>query len=368
MEDNRVRTIKADGTLATVAGTAAAGYGGDNGPATSALLNYPVGIAFDASNNLYIADYLNYRIRKVTNGAITTVAGTGTEGAPTAGPAAASAFGTPTGITVDSSGNLLVVDSAYFLVCKISGGNLSLLAGSGTFSYSDGPALGTYLYGPVGITADSTGNIFVAEKTSHRVRKIAGSTTSTVAGRLHFAGDGGAAISAVLNLPVDVALDPQGIAAVIDSGNFRVRRVAANGTINTIAGNGIPVLPANGAQATASSLPLMSAATYDAQGNLYLAVPDPASYGSRILRVDTAGVITRFAGSGTYASSGNGGLATAASFQSISGLAADPSGNLYVADSVAHVVRRITPAGVVNAFAGTGTAGFSGDSRPPPPL
>ena len=297
VEDHRVRMIKADGTLATVAGSAAAGYGGDNGPAASALLNYPVGIAFDASNNLYIADYLNYRIRKVTNGTITTVAGTGTQGVPTAGSATSSAFGTPTGITVDSAGNLLVVDSAYFVVCKISGASLSLLAGSGTFSYSDGPALGTYLYGPVGITADSAGNIFVAEKTSHRVRKISGSTTSTVAGRLHFAGDGGPAISAVLNLPVDVALDPQGLAAVIDSENFRVRRVAANGAIDTIVGNGIPALPANAAQANGSSLPKMSAATYDSLGNLYLAVTDPSLFGSRILCVDTAGAITRFAGS-----------------------------------------------------------------------
>src|ERR1019366_6079735 len=103
---------------------------------------------------------------------------------------------------------------------------------------------------------------------------------------------------------------------------------------------------------------------YDAQGNLSLAVPDPASYGSRILRVDPSGVITRFAGNGTYASSGNGGLATAASFQYITGMAADLSGNLYVADSVAHVVRRITAAGVVNPFAGTGAAGFSGENGP----
>ena len=364
VEDHRVRMIKADGTLATVAGTAAAGYGGDNGPATSALLNYPVGIAFDASNNLYVADYLNYRIRKVTNGTITTVAGTGSLGVPAAGSATASALGTPTGITVDSAGNLLVVDSAYFLVCKISGASLSLLAGSGTFSYADGPALGTYLYGPVGITADSAGTIYIAEKTSHRVRKIAGSTTSTVAGRLHFAGDGGAAISAVLNLPVDVALDPQGIAAVIDSENFRVRRVAANGTINTIVGNGIPALPANGAQAAGSSVPKMSAATYDSQGNLYLATTDPSLFGSRILRIDAAGAITRFAGNGTYANSGNGGLATAASFQYITGLAADLSGNLYVGDSLAHVVRRISSAGIINAFAGTGAAGYSGDNGP----
>jgi hypothetical protein len=87
-------------------------------------------------------------------------------------------------------------------------------------------------------------------------------------------------------------------------------------------------------------------------------------FGSRILRIDAAGAITRFAGNGTYANSGNGGLATAASFQYITGLAADLSGNLYVGDSLAHVVRRITPAGIVNAFAGTGAAGFSGDNGP----
>ena len=364
VEDSRVRRIKADGTLETVAGTTTAGYGGDNGPAVSALLNFPVGIVLDASNNLYIADFLNYRIRKVTGGTITTIAGNGTLGVPTAGSATASALGTPTGLALDSAGNLLVVDSAYFLVGKISGGNLSLLAGSGTFSYADGPALGTYLYGPVGITADSSGNLYIAEKTSHRVRKIAGSTTSTFAGRLHFAGDGGPATSAILDLPVDVALDPQGIPAIIDSENFRVRRVAANGVINTILGNGLPALPVNGAQAAGSSVPKMSAATYDSKGNLYLATTDPSLFGSRILRIDTAGVITRFAGNGTYASSGNGGLATAASFQYITGLAADLAGNLYVADSLAHVVRRITPAGVVNAFAGTGAAGFSGDTGP----
>jgi sugar lactone lactonase YvrE len=363
-EDSRVRRIKADGTLETVAGTATAGFDGDNKPATSARLNYPVGIVLDASNNLYIADYLNYRIRKVAGGTITTIAGNGTLGVPAAGSAAASALGTPTGLTLDSAGNLLAVDSAYFLVLKISGGNLSLLAGSGTFSYSDGPALGTYLYGPVGITADSSGNLYVAEKTSHRVRKIAGSTTSTIAGRLHFAGDGGPATSAILNQPIDVALDPQGIAAIVDSENFRVRRVAANGVINTIAGTGLPALPVNGAQAAGSSVPKMSAATYDSQGNLYLATTDPSLFGSRILRIDAAGAITRFAGNGTYASSGNGGLATAASFQYITGLAADLTGNLYVGDSLAHVVRRISPAGIVTAFAGTGAAGFSGDSGP----
>jgi uncharacterized protein (TIGR03437 family) len=364
VEDNRVRRIKADGTLETVAGSAAAGYGGDNMPATSTLLNYPIGIVLDASNNLYIADYLNYRIRKVTGGIITTVAGNGTLGVPTAGAATGSPLGTPTGIAFDSTGNLLVVDSAYFLVAKISGGNLSLLAGSGYFSYSDGPALGTYLYGPVGITADSSGNLYVAEKGSHRVRKIAGSATSTFAGRLHFAGDGGPATSAVLNLPLDVALDPQGIPAVIDSENFRVRRVAANGVITTILGNGIPSLPVNGAQAASSSVPKISAATYDSQGNLYLATTDPSLYGSRILRVNPAGVITQFAGNGAYASSGNGGLATAASFQYITGLASDLSGNLYVADSLAQVVRRISSAGIVTAFAGTGAAGFSGDQGP----
>ncbi|MEP6963253.1 MAG: hypothetical protein ABI995_14325, partial [Acidobacteriota bacterium] len=363
-EDHRIRRITADGKLETVAGSSVAGF--QEGAAATAKFTYPFGLTFDPSGALYIADYGNNRIRKLASGTVSTIAGTGVVGFTLGGTGTASMIGAPLGLTLDSSGNLYFVDATYFFIYKLTAANnLTLFAGSGDFAYTDGAALGTYLFGAVNVAVDAAGALYVAEKTTHRVRKIANGNTTTFAGRLHFAGDGGPAASALLNVPLDTTLGSQGSVLILDSQNFRIRRVGSNATISTLAGNGVPTLPAEGAQAASASLPLaISAVAADKPGNVYVAVTDPSQYGAKILRISTAGIVTTFAGTGAASSSGDGGLATVASFRYISGMALDDAGALYLADSLDGRVRKIGANGIASSFAGTGTAGFSGDSGP----
>jgi sugar lactone lactonase YvrE len=362
VEGNRVREVTvADGIIHTVAGTqgAAGGFGGDNGRATSALLNSPGGIAVDSANNIYIADQSNSRVRKVasSNGNISTIAGNGQVGLPVNGAALSSPLGLPYGLTVDSSGNVYVTDIRFTVVFKIaSSGSLTLMAGSQTFSYSDGPAISSYLNEPVGVTVDGSGNLFLAEKNGNRVREVTNGNLRTVAGMLHYAGDGGPATSALLNVPLDVALDGQGDVFIADYSNYRIRKVTPDGNISTFAGSGIPAYPPEAAPAISAGLPPVYAMAADANGNLYLAA------GLKVLKITTAGVVSTLAGAGSPGDTGDGGAAAKATFLLVTGVAVDASANVYVADAVANRVRKVSAAdGTIAPFAGTGKPGSSGD-------
>jgi sugar lactone lactonase YvrE len=153
------------GVLTLVAGNGTTGFSGDNGPATSAQLNFPAGVAVDSAGNLYIADSYNNRVRKVSNGVITTVAGNGTFGfSGDNGPATSAQFGFPYGLAVDSAGNLYIADSGN-RIRKVSNGVITTVAGNGTtgFSGDNGPATSAQLSGPRGVSVDSAGNLYIAD-------------------------------------------------------------------------------------------------------------------------------------------------------------------------------------------------------------
>ena len=360
-DNNRIRKVTG-GTIATVAGNGNAYFSGDGGPATSASLRYPEGIAVDSAGNLYIADTNDGRIRLVTGGTITTVAGSGGccfsgDG----GPAAGASLYDPEGVAIDSAGNLYIADTINDRVRKVSGGTIATIAGNGVYRYSGdrGPAVNAALNQPYGVTPDSAGNLYIADDQNNRIRKVSGGTITTVAGigTMGFSGDGGPATSALLYIPHGVAADSAGNLYIADTGNLRVRKVSG-GTITTVAGNGTVSFSGDGGPATSASINEPWAVAVDSAGNLYI-----ADYANNRIRKVSGGTITTVAGSGVVGFSGDGGPATNASLGYPEGVAVDSAGNLYISDSGNNRIRKVS-GGTITTVAGNGAPIFSGDGGP----
>ncbi len=294
-------------TIATVAGTGTYGYSGDNGSATSAQIDAAYGVAADAQGNIFFADTRNHRVRKIAGGTITTVAGNGQAGfAGDGATATAAQLNFPRGVAVDTQGNLYIADTGNSRVRMVTaGGVISTMAGTGT------PG---------------------------------------------FAGDGAAAKSAQLSYPAAVAVDSAGNLFIADTWNFRVREVTLDGKIQTVAGNGSYGTFGDGGAANAASLGAIESVAVDSQGSLYLS----DTYGHVVRKVVPGGSISTVAG-GRFGPAADGGAATSAALKFPKGVAVDPAGNLFVADSLNQRVRIISATGVINTAAGSGTAGYSGD-------
>jgi len=349
--------------ISTVAGDGSAAYSGDGGLATSASLNYPNGVAVDSAGNIYIADSTNHRIRKVDklSGTITTTAGNGTPGySGNGGPATSASLNYPYGVAVDSTGNIYIVDlgnSRIRRVDKLSG-NITTVAGNGTPGYSGdgGPATSASLFNPYGVAVDALGNIYVADFTNNRVRKVdklSGNIT-TVAGNgtAAYSGDDGLAASAGLAGPRDVAVDSTGNIYIADSSSHRIRRVDTNGVISTVAGNGTPIFSGDGGFAISASLYFPYGVVLDSLGNIYIA----ESGSQRIRKVDTNGVITTIAGNGTPGYSGDTGTATSAMLNNPRGIAVDSTGNIYIADTTNSRIRKVEAGVSVSTYTVTYTS------------
>ena len=336
-DGDRIRKVSG-GIINTVAGSG--GFYGDGALATNALLSSPSGVALDRSGNLYIADAAFQRIRKVSGGTITTVAGNGDIGySGDGGPAIDAALNYPSHLIVDGAGNLVISDTRNCRIRKVAAGTISTVAGNGTcgFSGDGGPATAASLSYPMGIALDTAGNLYIADALNDRIRKVSGGTITTVAGngRETFSGDGGPAPSASLIAPGGVALDSGGDIYIADSGNSRIRKVS-QGQITTIAGvgnpSGVPVLgdggPATGAYIAPSNVAL------DTTGNIYV-----AEY-ARVRKI-TNGIITTIAGTGNFGFSGDGGPATAAQLYNVQDLTLDAAGDLFLADSLNNRIREV---------------------------
>jgi sugar lactone lactonase YvrE len=362
---NRVYKVATNGTITTVAGNGTNGFSGDGGLATGAQISYATGITVDSSFNLYIADSGNYRIRKVSGGVITTVVGTGTYGfSGDGGLATGAQISYVTGIAVDSSFNLYIADQGNNRIRKVVGGVITTVAGTvagnGNCASSGdgGPATSAQICGPSGVAVDSSFNLYIAEQFNCRIRMVSVGVITTVAGNGNcgYTGDGGPATSAQISNPSGVAVDSAFNLYIADQGN-RIRKVSG-GVITTVAGNGNCASTGDGGPATSAQICGPSGVAVDGTGNLYI-----ADRGNNRTRKVAAGVINTIAGNGLYSYSGDGGLAINAQLGSISALATDNSGNLFISDSGNNRVRVVSSGGTISTFAGGGTQGL-GDGGP----
>jgi Bacterial Ig-like domain (group 3)/NHL repeat len=335
-----ILTVTPGRTVATTAGTGAAGYAGDTGSATVATLADPAGVAYDAAGNLYLADASNDVIREIsTAGIITTLAGTGMQGYSGDGAAATSAqLDTPTGVAVDSSGNVFIADSHNHRIREISGGIIITFAGTGTpgFSGDSAAATAAELSLPSGVSVDSRGNVYIADTNNHRIREITNGTITTIAGDGEelYAGDNAPAKAAALDSPTSVAVDAIGNVYIADRLNQRIREVS-NGIITTLAGTSNAGFSGDGASATNAVLAKPSGVSVDAAGNVYIADTD----NQRIREVGGGGTIATMEGSGSQGYSGDAGLSTAAILNSPRSVVADAYGNLSIGDKLNQRIR-----------------------------
>jgi sugar lactone lactonase YvrE len=365
--NNRIRKISASGIITTVAGTGTAGSSGDGGQATSAQLFFPYGAAVDSAGNLFIADSDNHRIRKVSSsGIITTVAGTGSSGfSGNGGQATSAQLYYPDWIAVDSAGNLYIADSYNSCIRKVSAsGIITTVAGTGAsegYSGDGGQASAAQLYKPEGVALDSAGNLFIADSGNACIRKVSSGIITTVAGTgvsAGYSGDGGQAASAQLNYPYGVTVDSAGNLFIVDTWNNRVRKVSTSGIITTVAGNGSLGYGGDGGPASSAQLNSSYGVAVDSAGNLFIA----DTYNERIRKVSSSGIITTVAGDGSWGYSGDGGQATSAQLDNPYGVAVDSAGNLFIADTYNHRVRKVSTSGIITTVAGAGSSGYSGDS------
>jgi sugar lactone lactonase YvrE len=359
----RVRKVSKAGIITTIAGNGNAGFAGDGGAATAALLNSLTTLASDKAGNIYLSD--NYRVRKIsTSGIITTVAGNGTSTYPGDGVIATSAgIGTVSGIVADGSGNIYISCPGLSRILKVNNtGIISTVVGTGTSGYSGDGAAATSatIHTPRGIVLDGFGNIFFNDASNYRIRKVNTSgiiTTIAGTGTQGSTGDNGAATIATLYNPFSLAIDGVGNLYMDDYLSNQVRKINTSGTITTIAGVSINGFTGDGGLATSAELDSPYGLAADNGGNLYIA----DSYNSRIRQVNTAGIITTIAGDGYVDYSGDGGLATKAEIEEPTGVCTDGAGNIYIGDDDNNRVRMVNPSGTITTFAGTGITGFSGD-------
>jgi len=341
-------------TIDNAAGNGAAGFAGDSGKAQDAQINFPLGLAIDKSGNVYIADQFNHRIRRIApDGTITTVAGSGTQGsAGDDGPATSAQLNYPSGIAIDGSGALYITDTMNHVIRKVAvGGNITRIAGQrGLPGFVEKDAKGEFidakdaqLNAPTGIAMDSAGNIYFCDTRNHRVRKIgADGKIRTIAGtgEKGETGDGGSALEAKLNSPTGVAVDAAGNVYIADQMNHRIRKVDTSGIISTVAGTGLPGYSGNGGLATKAQLFYPCCIALDAQGNLFIA--DRTN--NRVRRVDAAaGTISLAAGTGRFGDDFDGRPADQARLRFPMGLAADPQGRIYFSDNANSRVKLLTP-------------------------
>jgi uncharacterized protein (TIGR03437 family) len=362
-EDGRVRKITiSTGDISTVVGNGNLGFSGDGGAATSAMMHLDTGLAIDSSGNLYIADSLNNRVRKVTGTTIATIIGNGVLSySGDGGPATAAQLSAPEAVAVDASGNVYIADTANNVVRQISAkGVMNTIAGNGTagFGGDGGAATAAQLSSPQGLAVDASGDVFVSDTANARVRKISGGTITTVAGSgtQGYAGDGATATSAQLNTPVGLAVDKSGNLYITDVDDSVVRKVSSGGIITTVAGNGSQGYAGDTGPAASAMLNGPEGVAVDASGNLYIS----DTLNGVIRKVNASGTISTIAGNGVDGYSGDGGPATSAEFGSPVGIVVDAAGNLYIADSGARI-RKVFASGIVETIAGSGVRGYSGD-------
>jgi trimeric autotransporter adhesin len=381
-------------TVSTFAGVGYENYIGDGNLASKAGLDLPTALAIDSKGNIYIADPGGSRIRKVaaTTGKIVTVVGSGTKCEPSTatcgdgGKASAASINLPNAVTVDSSGTIYFADSADHRIravntgtkaitiagVVIQSGNIATIAGTGNICSSPTSACGdgaaatsASLNFPEGVAVDGSGNIYIADTRDNRIREIPSGSSSIIAfagsgiacvSSLSSCGNGGALLSAQFHLPMGLFIDPTNNLYIADSLDEEVRLInLTSSALSTVAGNGTQGFIGDGGTATSAELNLPGSVFLDVAGNLLI-----ADTGNQRVRIVTANNIATLAGGGT---GGDGGPATSATFANPYNVAEDAAGNLYIADTANNRIRMVNAkTGIVSTVAGTGSAGYTGDT------
>jgi hypothetical protein len=338
------------------------GNTGDGGPAIAAKLNNPTGVATFGFANVYIADQENHVVRAVNYlGVIRTFAGRKDTAAGNSGDgrrADSAQLNTPAGVAVDVAGNVYISDYSSNVVRMVNtSGIITTIAGTGVAGYSGDGLMATNAKWnhPYGLAVDLSGNVYIADAGNNVVRKVAtDGSIATVAGNGFgaglglgegaYTGDGGAAADASLNFPEGVAVDIEGNLFIADAKNNVVRKVGTNDTITTIAGTGVGGYYGDGGAATVARLNHAAGVAVDASGNLYIA--DQNNYTVR--KVSATGIITSFAGNGAAGYNGDGGRASVAQLNSPKSVAIDGLGQVYIADYGNNVIRKVSNATAVD--------------------
>jgi uncharacterized protein (TIGR03437 family) len=410
-EGHRVRKVTVDGKISTAVGTGQSGYRGDGSAATGAQLSYPAGLALDRSGALYIADSGNGRIRKIyASGVIGTVLG----------GSSATALSSPIAVAVDSAGTIYTADSSFVVRAFTLAGKWADFAGTGAPGFSgdgglavkaaltavhellaspystsiylgdgarvrsvdmagvirtcagdgyvhsvgDGlPATLANLNQPSAVALDASGNLFIADTGTQRVRQVVPKgviVTAAGTGTAALGAEGALAANSSLNFPMGVAIDPSGNLLIADTYNHRIRQVTSDGRVRTIAGIGSGGYGADGATPLTVALRGPRGICTDRTGTLY--VVDTSNH--RVLRIPFGGLVQTVAGNGSPGDGGDGGQASMAQLNQPSACKVDSYGNLYIADTLNHRIRKVSANGAISTVAGTGAAGFGGDEGP----
>lgn len=346
MGDGTKRSAQGVGpVISLTSGTGTPGYGGDGGPATLARLRYPTDAVTAPDGSLYVADHQNHRIRKIDpGGVITTVAGTGLPGyTGDGGPATLARLFNPYALAIGPDGSLYIADTGNNRIRKVStDGTISTVAGSGLYGYGGdgGPATLARLGSPSGVAVALDGSMYIADTDNNRVRQVGtDGNIITVAGTgtAGYSGDGGQGTNARLYHPVRVAITQDGALYISDLVNHRVRALRPDGVISTFAGTGTSGFSGDGGPANVAQLNGPIGLALDPAGTLYIA----DSGNNRVRHVDSNGIIVTLGGNGTAGYSGDEGLAANASLNGPSGVSIGPDGVAYIADTGNSRVREI---------------------------
>ncbi|MES2535149.1 MAG: NHL repeat-containing protein, partial [Pseudomonadota bacterium] len=361
--NNTIRKITPAGVVTTLAGMAG-NAGNSDGTGGAAQFRGPFGVAVDGAGNLYVADTNNHTIRKIViaTGDVVTFAGMAGNTGSSDGTGGAALFDRPRGITFDGAGNLYVADTSNHTIRKIviATGDVTTLAGTaGVTGGNDGTGGAAEFQSPYGITADGAGNLYVVDSGNHTIRKIVIATgdVTTLAGTAGNAGsNNGTGGAAQFQNPFGITFDGAGNLYVADTNNHTIRQIViATGDVTTLAG-AAGVTGGNDGTGGAARFVAPRGILFDGAGSLYVA--DTNNNTIRRIVIATADVTTFAGTAGNFGSSD--GTGAAAQFLSPSGITVDASGTLYVTDANNNTIRKITPAGVVTTLAGM--AGNAGNS------
>lgn len=331
--------------ITTICGTGAASYGGDNTFATAAKLNNPSGVAVDDSGKIYIADKNNGRIRRINRaGIIVTMAGNGTPGFTGNNIPATNAAIAPSGIAVDDSGNVYIAEANNNCVRRVSKtGIISMYAGNGTsgFMGDNGIATAAELANPVAVAVDAAHNLYISDQNNNRIRKVTplGIITTVAGGGSGGMGDGGPATAGTLSGPAGIALDKVGNLFIVDQTNNVIRKVNTSGVISTFAGSGAVGFSGDGGNALSARFNYPVNVAVDDSNFVYIVEGN----NNVIRKVDAIGNINTVVGVNSPGFSGDGGPATAAKISNPAALAIDTAGQLFIADLANHRIRKVAP-------------------------